>query len=106
MENRGPLTLAITITCWVLTTITSWFCYELFFDLILTALRASIAVFLVELTPRRRYIWITRCCLALNLAHGVAYFFDIMLRCRPLNYYWNRIDPTKKGTCLSAAFQT
>jgi hypothetical protein len=83
----------------------SWFLEEFFFDMINLPLKASISVFLMELTPNRRHIWIARCSIALNIAMFICFFVNIMYRCRPLNYYWNRFDLSKKGTCLSAAAQ-
>ncbi|KAJ5573846.1 uncharacterized protein N7459_008273 [Penicillium hispanicum] len=63
--------------------------------------KVSIAVALLRLTVRPVHVVILWVVIGTVIAIGTMFWLVLLLDCRPISYFWNRIDPSATGTCTS-----
>ncbi|KAJ5759849.1 P-type ATPase [Penicillium odoratum] len=63
--------------------------------------KISIALALLRLTVKKLHMIILYCLIGLTIANALLFFFVLVLDCRPISYFWRRVDPTAEGSCLS-----
>ncbi|KAF4171483.1 hypothetical protein CNMCM8927_002777 [Aspergillus lentulus] len=65
--------------------------------------KISISVFLMRITVKRSHIWTLYMVMLLTVVAGIAFFFLMLLQCKPLAYFWTRtaLDPEIEGYCIS-----
>ena len=61
--------------------------------------KISIALALLRLTVRRLHRIILWTIIGVVIAIGLMFWFILLLDCRPISYFWLRVDPTQTGTC-------
>lgn len=59
--------------------------------------KASIACFLIRITPDRVHRWIIYIALGVSVVCGVVFFFVALFQCSPVEYFWTRTGP---GSCI------
>lgn len=60
--------------------------------------KASIAVFLMRITPNRSHRLVIYCALGVSIFCGLVFFFVALFQCTPVSYFWTR---TGAGSCIS-----
>lgn len=66
-----------------------------------TLAKISIAVALLRLTVRPVHVVILWVVIGTVSALGTMFWLVLLLDCRPISYFWNRVDPSATGTCTS-----
>lgn len=63
--------------------------------------KISIALVLLRLTVKKIHRIILWANIGIVIAIGLMFWLVLLLDCRPISYFWNRVDPEYSGTCLS-----
>jgi hypothetical protein len=74
-----------------------WYCYLSYATSMILS-KASIACFLLRITPNRIHRWIICSALGISVCCGLAFFFVALFQCSPVEYFWTRTGP---GSCIS-----
>src|SRR5437667_12612770 len=72
------------------------------YALCITMIKLSIALFLLNLTPHRRYIWTAQILIVIIIMTGATYFLLLIFECRPIRFYWARYTGEAGGKCISS----
>lgn len=60
--------------------------------------KASIAVFIMRITPNRSHRLVIYTALGVSIFCGLVFFFVALFQCTPVSYFWTRAG---EGSCLS-----
>lgn len=76
--------------------------FEILYTITLGLIKSSMCFFYMRLFPDRavrRYLWATQ---AFNLVLVTTFIIVNLLQCRPISWFWNRLDQdtTETGRCL------
>ncbi|KAF4216374.1 hypothetical protein CNMCM8980_005283 [Aspergillus fumigatiaffinis] len=63
--------------------------------------KISIAVALLRLTVTKTHTILLWTVIGVTIVVGLVFWFVLTLQCKPVSYFWNRLSPGTKGTCLS-----
>lgn len=63
--------------------------------------KISIAVALLRLTVTKMHTILLWTVIGVTIVVGIVFWFVLTLQCKPVDYFWNRMSPGAKGTCLS-----
>ncbi|KAE8157118.1 hypothetical protein BDV40DRAFT_292958 [Aspergillus tamarii] len=63
--------------------------------------KVSIALALIRLTVRKTHMIILWTVIAVVIAIGLMFWLVLLFDCNPVSYFWERLNPTNSGTCLS-----
>ncbi|KAI1863528.1 hypothetical protein JX265_008745 [Neoarthrinium moseri] len=74
-----------------------WFCY-LWYCTTMIFSKASIAFFLLRITPFRSHRLTIYIALGISVFISTAFFFIAMFQCSPISFFWTRIPGT--GSCI------
>lgn len=88
--NLQPADLSVATMFW-------WYCY-LSYAWSMIFSKASIAVFLMRITPNRSHRLVIYCALGVSIFCGLVFFFVALFQCTPVSYFWTRTGP---GSCIS-----
>jgi hypothetical protein len=72
---------------------------EFFYVFLTTVMKASIAVTFLQWATTKAQRWVLWGSIAVDLAIGGVVGIFTCLQCGPINYSWERFDPTAKGSC-------
>ena len=61
----------------------------------------SIAFALLRLAVKKWHRVVLWFLVALVIVIGLFFWLVLLFDCKPVQYFWNRVDPTVKGSCLS-----
>ncbi|KAH1406794.1 hypothetical protein KXW28_000309 [Aspergillus fumigatus] len=62
--------------------------------------KLSIAVALLRLTVTKMHTMLLWTVIGVTIVVGLVFWFVLTLQCKPVSYFWNRLSPGAKGTCL------
>ncbi|KAK9560589.1 hypothetical protein V6Z88_001333 [Aspergillus fumigatus] len=62
--------------------------------------KISIAVALLRLTVTKMHTMLLWTVIGVTIVVGLVFWFVLTLQCKPVSYFWNRLSPGAKGTCL------
>lgn len=74
-----------------------WYCY-LSYAWSMMFSKASIAVFIMRITPNRSHRLVIYTALGVSIFCGLVFFFVALFQCTPVSYFWTRAG---EGSCLS-----
>jgi hypothetical protein len=63
--------------------------------------KISIAVALLRLTVTKMHKILLWTVIGVTIVVGLVFWFVLTLQCKPVDFFWNRMNPGAKGTCLS-----
>ncbi|KAJ5647385.1 hypothetical protein N7490_003757 [Penicillium lividum] len=78
-----------------------WFC-EVAYCFASIGCKISVCIFLMRITVKRSHIWTLYIVMCLTVLCGLIFFFVMLLQCKPVSYFWNRVkeDPSIEGHCI------
>ncbi len=62
--------------------------------------KISITLVLLRLTITKIHRIILWANVGIVIAIGLMFWLVLLLDCRPISHFWNRVDPSNSGTCL------
>jgi hypothetical protein len=63
--------------------------------------KISIAVALLRLTVQKSHRIILWAIIGIVIVIGLVFWLILLFDCIPVSYFWDRVDPTATGTCLT-----
>ncbi|CAG8902630.1 unnamed protein product [Penicillium egyptiacum] len=77
-----------------------WWTGQLFYVLTCVVAKISIIIALLRITVSRVHAYILYAVIALATAVGLVFSFCTIFECSPVDYFWNRAQPTAHGSCI------
>ncbi|KAJ6127792.1 hypothetical protein N7471_009009 [Penicillium samsonianum] len=78
-----------------------WWIGQLFYVLTCVVAKISIIIALLRITISRIHAYILYTAMALATAVGLIFFFVTIFQCSPVDYFWNRAQPSAHGSCMN-----
>lgn len=62
--------------------------------------KISIALALLRLAVKKVHRVVLWAIISMVISIGLIFWLVLLLDCKPISYFWRRVDPTVSGTCL------
>ncbi|KAI9648161.1 hypothetical protein NHQ30_002793 [Ciborinia camelliae] len=79
-----------------------WCLLEVVYPPTVAVVKSSIAFYLIRIANKPIHIYTIYVSMAIFLAYTAAFFFFLLLQCRPITFFWTRLQGETNGHCAKA----